>query len=200
MSRPSFPRAAAPLASVSSQPAVECVVPWTDDARFDSARWETALEMLAEVSPRFRLWLVPMAATERPFSHYDAAVEAMRRWSQVRVWTERGQRGLDRLNAMLDETSPKAIRVVADYSAPFRISDLAEALLAGKRRPTAFGMASAIEPKPFASARPNGSSIRVDAAQPASFATRPAPMESESPERRLRPVGNIRKIRTLNAF
>jgi hypothetical protein len=193
MSRPLF----APAASRS---AVECVVPWTDDARFDSARWETALEMLAEVSPRFRLWLVPMAAAERPFSHYDAAIEAMRRWPQLHVWTERGQRGLDRLNAMLDETSTKAIRVIADFSVPFRSGDLAEALLAGKRRPTAFGMGGDIAARQFASLRQNGASIRVDAGEPAPFANRPVIVENESPERRLRPVGNIRKIRTSNAF
>jgi hypothetical protein len=199
MSRPSYPRAAAPFAAAPSRSAVECVVPWTDDARFDSARWETALEMLAEVSPSFRLWLVPMAAAERPFSHYDAAVEAMRRWPQVRVWTERGQRGLDRLNAMLDEASPKAIRVVADFSAPFRSGDLAEALLAGKRRPTAFGMGGDIMLRQFASARMNGASIRVDAGELVPFASRPVLVESESTERRLRPMGNIRKIRTSSA-
>lgn len=198
MSRPLYAQAAAPFAA--SRSAVECVVPWTNDARFDSARWETAFEMLAEVSPRFRLWLVPMAAAEHPFSHYDAAVEAMRRWPQVRVWTERGQRGLDRLNAMLDETSPKAIRVVADLSSPFRSADLAEALLAGKRRPTAFGMGGEIVPRQFASLREMGTSIRVDAAQQGPFASRSPVVEGETHERRLRPMGNIRKIRTSNAF
>jgi hypothetical protein len=193
MSRPLYPRAAA-------RPAVECVVPWTDEARFDAARWETALEMLAEASPRFRLWLVPMAAAERPFSRYDAAVEATRRWPQVRVWTERGQRGLDRLNAMLDETASGAIRVTADFSVPFRSAELSEALLAGKRRPMAFGMGGERLSQEFVTLGESGASIRVDGPQPALFAGRASVMESETSERRLRPVGNIRKIRTSNAF
>jgi hypothetical protein len=188
-----YPRAAA-------RPAVECVVPWTNDARFDAARWETALEMLAEVSPRFRLWLVPMAAAERPFSCFDAAVEAMRRWPQVRVWTDRGQRGLDRLNAMLDETTPGAVRVVADFSVPFRTLELSEALLAGKRRPTAFGIGAERIRQEFVTLRDSGASMRVDAPQSALFASRSTVAENETSERRLRPVGNIRKIRTSNAF
>lgn len=193
MSRSLYPRATA-------RTAVECVVPWTDDAHFDAARWETALEMLAEASPRFRLWLVPMAAAERPFSRFDAAVETMRRWPQVRVWTERGQRGLDRLNAMLDETAPGAIRVTADFSVPFRSAELSEALLAGKRRPTAFGMGGEKLSQEFVTLRDRGASIRVDAPQPALFASRANVVESETCERRLRPVGNIRKIRTSNPF
>lgn len=183
------------VASVAQRPAVECVVPWTDDARYDVALFETAFEMLAEASPRFRVWLVPMAKAERPFSRYDAVVEALRRYPQLRVWNERGQKGLDRLNATLDATSPGAIRVVADFDQPFRIAELAEALIAGRRRTAAFGMSAQSPVRNFATPNEESRSIRVDGPQPL-FSRSPVVVESETGGRRLRPVGNIRRIRT----
>jgi hypothetical protein len=183
------------VASVAQRSAVECVVPWTDDARYDAALFETAFEMLAEASPRFRAWLVPMSTSERPFSRYDATIEALRKYPQLRVWNERGRKGLDRLNATLDATSPGAIRVVADFGQPFRAADLAEALIAGKRRATAFGMGEPIVARMPAASIQDSRSIRLDGPQ-APFSRQPVVVESETGGRRLRPVGNIRRIRT----
>ena len=189
----------APFASAGQRSAVECVVPWTDEARYDAALFDSAFEMLAETSRRFRVWLAPMTSSERGLYRFDAAIESLRRYPQAIAWNGRGQTGLDRLHATLDRTSPGAIRVVADFSEPFRAADLAEALTAGKRRATAFGLAAKRSLLMSIAAPEAGVEIRVDAAQQPLLARPPIVVESETGGRRLRPVGNIRKIRSLGA-